>query len=220
MAGAGRESGNGAAAATLDKASVVAAYQRWAPVYDLVFGAITRPSIKAAVNVVNRMGPSRVIEVGVGTGIALPYYDRGHRVVGIDLSPDMLKRAEERVAKGGLRQVEGLAEMDAGNLVFEDGAFDAAVAMFVMSVVPDPEKVLAEMARVVKPGGRVVTVNHFAVEGGMRGAFEKWLAKFGRRLGWHPDFRIERLLGRSDLKLVEQRTTAPGIYTLLVFERL
>jgi phosphatidylethanolamine/phosphatidyl-N-methylethanolamine N-methyltransferase len=210
----------GEGAATLDKASVVAAYARWAPIYDFVFGAITRPSIRAAVGVVNRMGPSRVIEVGVGTGIALPYYDREHRVVGIDLSPDMLKRAEERVARDGLLQVEGLLEMDAGNLVFEDGAFDAAVAMFVMSVVPDPEKVLAEMARVVKPGGRVVTVNHFAVEGGMRGAFEKWLAKFGRRLGWHPDFRIERLLGRSDLKLVEQRTTAPGIYTLLVFDRV
>ncbi|MBN8997775.1 MAG: class I SAM-dependent methyltransferase [Rhizobiales bacterium] len=217
---AGRERGDAAAAATLDKAGVVAAYQRWAPIYDFVFGAITRPSIKAAVGIVNRMGPSRVIEVGVGTGIALPYYEREHRVVGIDLSPDMLKRAEERVARDGLRQVEGLIEMDAGSLVFEDGAFDAAVAMFVMSVVPEPEKVLAEMARVVRPGGRIVVVNHFAVEGGIRGAFEKWLSRFGRRLGWHPDFKVERVMGRGDLKLVERRTTAPGIYTLLVFERV
>jgi len=206
--------------AALDKAGIVSAYARWAPVYDFVFGAVTRPSIRAAVGAVNAMGPSRVIEVGVGTGIALPHYGREHRVVGIDLSPDMLKRAEERVARDGLRQVEGLLEMDAGKLVFEDGAFDAAVAMFVMSVVPDPERVLAEMARVVRPGGRIVTVNHFAVEDGIRGAFESWLAKFGRRLGWHPDFRIERMLGRADLKLVERRTTAPGIYTLLVFERV
>lgn len=207
-------------ASSLDKAGIVSAYARWAPIYDFVFGAVTRPSIKAAVGAVNAMGPSRVIEVGVGTGIALPYYGREHRVVGIDLSPDMLKRAEGRVARDGLRQVEGLLEMDAGNLVFEDGAFDAAVAMFVMSVVPDPEKVLAEMVRVVRPGGRIVTVNHFAVEGGIRGAFEAWLAKFGRRLGWHPDFRIERMMGRADLKLVERRTMPPGIYTLLVFERV
>ncbi len=212
--------GAGAALANIDGSHVVAAYARWAPIYDMVFGAITRPSIRAAVGVVNQLPPSCVLEVGVGTGIALPYYDRGHRVVGIDLSPDMLKRAETRVARNALPQVEGLAEMDAGPLVFEDASFDVAVAMFVMSVVPDPSRVLAEMARVVKPGGRIVTVNHFSVDTGPRAAIERGLARYAPRLGWHADFRIEPMLTRPDLKLTERRATTPGIYTLLVFERV
>ena len=137
----------GGALATINDSHVVAAYARWAPIYDWSFGAFTRAPCRAAVAEMNRLPPSRILEIGVGTGISLPLYDRRHRITGIDLSRDMLERARKRVAEEGLSHVDGLEVMDAGALTFPDGAFDAAMAMFVITVVPDPDKVLAEKAR-------------------------------------------------------------------------
>lgn len=205
----------------LDDKAIVAAYARWAPIYDPIFGVITARAIGATMRVVNALPHGTVLEVGVGTGLALPRYKRDHRITGIDLSPDMLARAEKRVEEKGLHNVAALAEMDAGNLRFLDGSFDVAVAMFVMTVVPHPKAVLAEMARVVRPGGRIVIVNHFSAKAGLRATFEHWLNQYAARLGWNPEFEREILLGRSDLKLIEERSLFPlGVYTLMVFERL
>jgi phosphatidylethanolamine/phosphatidyl-N-methylethanolamine N-methyltransferase len=132
----------------------------------------------------------------------------------------MLKIAEKRVAAKHLANVEAVREMDAANLQFADGAFDVAVAMFVMSVVPDPGRVLAEMHRVVKPGGKIVTVNHFKADQGARAGVERWLTRYGSRLGWHPDFAIDSVLGHPGMKLILRRSLPPiGLYTLLVFDR-
>jgi phosphatidylethanolamine/phosphatidyl-N-methylethanolamine N-methyltransferase len=205
----------------LDDAAIVAAYARWAPVYDPIFGVITASAIRATMREVNALPAGDVLEVGVGTGIALPHYKRDHRITGFDLSPDMLARAGKRVAERNLDNVVALLEMDAANLTFADGSFDVAVAMFVMTVVPDPHRVLAEMARVVRPGGRVVVVNHFSAEAGARAAIEKWLSRYSSSLGWNPEFAKETLLGHADLKLVAERSLQPlGLYTLLVFERV
>ena len=204
----------------LDADAVVAAYARWAPVYDPIFGVITARAIRAAMADINALAPGRVLEIGVGTGIALPLYQAGHLVTGIDLSPDMLRRARERVAARRLANVEALIEMDASALTFADASFDLGVAMFVMSVVPDPAMVLAEAVRVVRPGGRIVVVNHFAAEGGLRAAVERRLARYGAALGWHPEFAIDTVLGHPDMSLVKRRRLSPlGLYTLLVFER-
>lgn len=206
--------------ARLDDAAVVAAYARWAPIYDPIFGLITGRAIRATMTEVNALPDGRVLEVGVGTGLSLPLYKAGHRIAGIDLSPDMLQRAKEKVARENLRNVETIAEMDAANLAYKDASFDIAVAMFVMTVVPDAPRVLAEMVRVVKPGGRVVIVNHFSAAGGPRAAMERWLSRFATSLGWHPEFAKESLLGRGDLKLLSERSLSPfGLYTLLVFSR-
>jgi phosphatidylethanolamine/phosphatidyl-N-methylethanolamine N-methyltransferase len=170
---------------------------------------------------VNALVPGRILEVGVGTGLALPLYKTEHRIVGIDLSPDMLRRAEKKVAAERLANIEGLAEMDAANLAFPDAAFDAAVAMFVMTVVPDAPLVLAEIVRVVKPGGRIVIVNHFSADSGLRAATERWLSRFASSLGWHPEFAKEQVLGCAGMKLLSERSLSPfGLYTLLVFERV
>lgn len=203
---------------TLDDELVVAAYARWAPIYDPIFGFATGIARKAAVSTLNDLPAGRVLEVGVGTGISLPLYKRRHRIVGIDLSPDMLERAETRVARRGLGNVEALHEMDAAELLFADASFDVAVAMFVMTVVPDPHRVLAEMARVVRPGGNVVLVNHFSVDKGPRAAIERSLSRYSGALGWRPEFRIKEVLHRSDLKLLKRRDLPPaGIFTLLEF---
>lgn len=208
-------------ASKLDDAHIVAAYARWAPIYDPIFGVITNSAINNTVRVVNALPPGRILEVGVGTGIALPRYRREHRITGIDLSPDMLARARKRVADQKLGNVEALHEADATKLSFGDRSFDAAVAMFLITVVPDPEAVLAEMARVVRPGGRIVLANHFSAESGPRAAFEKWLSRFSASLGWNPEFPIERVLGNAAMRVLERRPLQPlGLYTLIVFERV
>lgn len=204
----------------LDEDAVRSAYARWAPVYDVVFGSPFRAGRRAAVEFINSLPPGRILECGVGTGISLPHYSAGHRITGIDLSPEMLNLARRRVASEGLAHVEGLAEADAADLPDATGAYDASVAMFVMTAVPDPKAVMAELIRVTKPGGHIVVVSHFADETGWR----KWLgerfAVVSARLGWKTDLPARRILGRDELKLVEERRVGPfGFFTLLVIER-
>ncbi|MGZ5824287.1 MAG: class I SAM-dependent methyltransferase, partial [Hyphomicrobium sp.] len=129
----------------IDEGAVLDAYRRWAPIYDYTFGRIAREGRRHAVELINE-GDGRVLEVGVGTGLSLPDYDRRLEIVGIDLSPDMLEKARERVASEALGNVTGLHEMDAADLKFPDAAFDTVVAMYVMTVVPEPEVVMRELA--------------------------------------------------------------------------
>ena len=117
--------------AALDTASIQEAYRRWAGVYDSLFGAVSAAARRRVMSVVNQLPGRDVLEVGVGTGLALPYYTRDKRITGIDLSVDMLKQARRRVAHHGLHNVEALHEMDAEATSFPDASFDTAVAMFV-----------------------------------------------------------------------------------------
>jgi phosphatidylethanolamine/phosphatidyl-N-methylethanolamine N-methyltransferase len=202
--------------AALDADAVRAAYRRWAGVYDPVFGGVSAWGRRRAVAAVNRLPGRRVLEVGVGTGLALPHYAAEKRVTGIDLSADMLARARSRVVEECIETVEALREMDAEATDFADGAFDIAVAMFVASVVPHPRRLLAEMRRVVRPGGHLLFVGHFAAGSGPRWWIEWALAPASRAIGWHPDFAIEALLGPEDLARIEAHPVPPlGIFTLI-----
>jgi phosphatidylethanolamine/phosphatidyl-N-methylethanolamine N-methyltransferase len=203
----------------MDEASIKSAYRRWAPVYDNTFGWVASEGRKHAVEIINARS-GRVLEVGVGTGLSLPGYRRDLEIVGIDLSPEMLDKARARVAADGLANVTGLHEMDAADLKFPDGAFDTVVAMYVMTVVPEPEKVMRELARVCRPGGEVLLVNHFSTEEGMRGWVERRMAPFADKLGWRPVFDVERVLVCEDLKLIERRPLRPmGLFTMLRFRK-
>jgi phosphatidylethanolamine/phosphatidyl-N-methylethanolamine N-methyltransferase len=206
--------------AEIDNRDVVRAYRRWAPVYDLTFGKLVEVGIKHATACVNRY-EGRVLEVGVGTGLSLPYYKPSLKVTGIDLSAEMLAKARERAERENLGNIEQLREMDATRLAFADRSFDVATAMYVMTVVPDPAAVMHELARVTKIGGQIVIVNHFSVEKGMRGLVEKNLARFSDVLGWRPEFPIKTLMVSDRLKLEELRALRPfGLFTLLRFSRL
>jgi phosphatidylethanolamine/phosphatidyl-N-methylethanolamine N-methyltransferase len=202
--------------ATLDADAVRSAYRRWASVYDTLFGGISAPGRRRAVAAVNALPGRDVLEVGVGTGLALPLYLPQKRVTGIDLSADMLARARTRVENEALANVMALQEEDAEATGFADDQFDVAVAMFVASVVPNPRRLLAEMRRVVRPGGTLLFVNHFAAIKGPRLAIERAMAPAGRALGWHPDFKTESLLPPEDLL---QATCVPvppvGLFTLV-----
>ena len=192
------------------------AYRRWASVYDVLFGGVSAPGRRRAVAAVNALPGRQVLEVGVGTGLALPHYHRQKRVTGIDLSAEMLQRARARVEREQIDGVVALMEQDAEATGFADGQFDIAVAMFVASVVPSPRRLLAEMRRVVRPGGTLLFVNHFAASGGPRLAVEQAMAPAGRALGWHPDFKVEALLPAEDLTRARSVSVPPfGLFTLV-----
>jgi phosphatidylethanolamine/phosphatidyl-N-methylethanolamine N-methyltransferase len=201
--------------AVLDAGAVRDAYRRWAGVYDAVFGGVSSFGRKRAVAAVNRLPGARVLEVGVGTGLALPHYRSDKRVVGVDLSREMLEKARERVVAEGLTSVEGLVEMDAEHMAFRDGSFDIAVAMFTASVVPDARRLFAEMSRVVRPGGHLLFVNHFAAQDGPRWWVERAMAPLSRVLGWHPDFALSDLLD-ADARVESLEACPPaGLFTLV-----
>jgi phosphatidylethanolamine/phosphatidyl-N-methylethanolamine N-methyltransferase len=195
-------------------------YARWAPVYDLTFGRITNGGrIRAAAHV-NRMGGS-VLEVGVGTGLAFPFYDRRIQVTGIDASAEMLEIAAKRVMTGKHTNVMALRQMDARALDFPDESFDHIAAMHIMSVVPEPERVLAEMVRVTRVGGDIMIANHFAREKGGWTLLSRALAPMANMLGWHSDFDQARVMGDARLRLSETTNLPPfGMMTYLRFRRI
>jgi phosphatidylethanolamine/phosphatidyl-N-methylethanolamine N-methyltransferase len=202
--------------ASLDQASILEAYRRWAGVYDTVFGGISSKGRLRAAALVNRLRGRDILEVGVGTGLALPHYNGDKRVTGIDLSKEMLRKARERTRKDGLTNVQALHEMDAEATTFDDGSFDIAVGMFVASVVPNPRRLLAEMRRLVRPGGDILLINHFAAAKGPRWWLERAMAPASRALGWHPDFAMDAIFSADDLARIETEPVAPfGIFTLV-----
>ena len=194
-------------------------YKRWAPIYDSTFGAVTNAGRKRATSHVSERGGA-VLEVGVGTGLSLPLYGEGVEVTGIDFSPEMLAKAEARVEEDGLKTVAALRQMDARDLDFHDETFDFVAAMHVLSVVPEPEKVMAEIARVLKPGGQALLVNHFAAEKGVLGLVERAIAPLESLIGWHSDFPMSKVMGQKALVEVERDSLPPmGIMTWLVLEK-
>jgi phosphatidylethanolamine/phosphatidyl-N-methylethanolamine N-methyltransferase len=211
-----------------DNRSVARAYAAWAPVYDLVFGAVFDAGRRAAIAAAElACGPrgGRILEVGVGTGISLPDYARINRLVGIDLSEPMLRRAAERVAERRLDNVDALAVMDAEHLALPDESFDAVVAQYVITAVPHPEATLDEFVRVTRPGGEIVLVNHIGAEAGPRRVFELCFSPVARRLGWRPEFRFGTLADwaarHGGVRVIERRPMPPlGHFSLIRFERL
>jgi phosphatidylethanolamine/phosphatidyl-N-methylethanolamine N-methyltransferase len=209
--------------AELDKDMIAKAYARWAPVYDLVFGAVFERGRHAAIAAAERIG-GRILEVGVGTGISLPDYKRTNRLCGIDISEAMLRKAMERVAEFGLSNVEGLWVMDAEHLSFPDASFDVVVAQYVVTTVPNPEATLDEFARVLKPGGEIVLVSRVGAEEGLRKALERWFAPAARKLGWRTEFPFERYVRWAEqskgVRLIERRLMPPmGHFSLIRFAK-
>ena len=207
----------------LDKQMVTAAYARWAPVYDLVFGPVFERGREAAIAAAERVG-GRILEVGVGTGISLPRYSANCRVCGVDISEPMLRKAQARVSEFGLDNVEGLWVMDAEHMSFPDDAFDVVVAQYVVTTAPNPEATLDEFARVLKPGGEIILVSRVGAEAGLRRTLEHWFAPAARKLGWRTEFSFERYerwaAGTKHVRLLERRAVPPlGHFSLIRFTK-
>jgi phosphatidylethanolamine/phosphatidyl-N-methylethanolamine N-methyltransferase len=189
----------------MDIEDTLRTYRLFSGSYDLVFGPVFHPGRKEAVRLANDRPSQRILEVGVGTGLSLPYFRADARVTGIDVSAEMLAKARRRVAQRGLSQVEALMEMDAEAMSFEDNAFDAVLALYVASVVPNPARFAAEMRRVCRPGGTIVVVNHFTSENPAMRFIEKRLAPLAGKIGFHADFPLDAFLTASELQVRETR---------------
>jgi phosphatidylethanolamine/phosphatidyl-N-methylethanolamine N-methyltransferase len=207
-----------------DREMVEQAYDRWAPIYDLVFGGVFSKGRRAAIAATNKIG-GRVLEVGVGTGISLPLYAPHVRIFGTDISEAMLKKAKRRVAELALGNVEGLAVMDAEKLEFPDNSFDVVMAQYVVTAVPNPEIALDEFARVLRPGGELIILTRVSADAGMRRFIEQQLQPLVRRLGFRTaEFAWSRytnwLAGAPSIGLVERRLIPPlGHFSLVRFRK-
>jgi phosphatidylethanolamine/phosphatidyl-N-methylethanolamine N-methyltransferase len=174
--------------------AVKAAYRRYARIYDTVFGPVLQPGRRALLEQLDLKPGDRVLEVGVGTGLSLPLYPRSVRITGIDVSREMLEKSRARVARHRLENVEALLEMDAEEMTFPDASFDKVVAMYVVSVVPRPAKLLEELHRVCRPDGEIFLVNHFRSENRIVGTIERMLGSVSSQIGFDPLVDLRQLV--------------------------
>ncbi len=207
-----------------DREMVETAYDRWAPIYDLVFGGVFSKGRRAAILATNNIG-GRVLEVGVGTGISLPQYAPNLRIFGTDISEGMLDKAKARVKEHRLKNVEGLAVMDAEKLEFPDNSFDVVMAQYVVTAVPNPEAAMDEFARVLRPGGEIILLSRVSADAGLRRFIEQRLQPVVRQLGFRTDFAWSRytqwVAKAHRVELVERRPVPPfGHFSLIRFRKL
>jgi phosphatidylethanolamine/phosphatidyl-N-methylethanolamine N-methyltransferase len=189
----------------MDLHDTIRTYRLFSGSYDIVFGPVFHPGRKDAVRIANDRPGQRILEVGVGTGLSLPHFRPDSRVTGIDVSAEMLAKAQRRAKRLRLAHVEGLHVMDAENLAFPDSSFDAVLALYVASVVPSPARFAAEMRRVCIPGGTIVVVNHFTSENLLLRFMEKRVARLARHIGFHSDFPYDAFRRDSRLSIREVR---------------
>jgi ubiquinone/menaquinone biosynthesis C-methylase UbiE len=199
------------------------AYARWAPIYDALCGPVFLNGRRAAARAAREVS-GRILEIGVGTGLSFDDYDATTEITGIDISEPMIARARLRASRGRYPFVKGLSVMDAHDLAYSDASFDCVVGQFVITLVENPERVLCECARVVRPGGQIILVNHLYSERGLAAAVERMLARKARALGLRPEFPFQRLAAwaqaHGGTELIERRRIKPfGVYTLVRFRR-
>lgn len=202
-----------------DRSIMQRAYRIWAPAYDLVCGGLFAPSRRRVVALTSTAG-REVLEIGVGTGLSLGDYDADMVVSGIDASEAMIAKARERAASIAKAEIKRLEVMDAERLTFLDGQFDAVVAQFLITLVPNPERVLDEAHRVLKPGGALFLLNHFRSRNPEIAKLETRFAPMMHHVGLRPDFPFERVLnwvsGKPDLHAVSRIPSGPmGCFSIV-----
>ena len=197
---------------TIAQEHIERAYASYAGVYDRVFGRVFQDSREAVVRNLRVEAGEKVLEVGVGTGLCLPLYPRDCNITAIDLSEPMLKKAEERVQALGLTNVK-LMHMDAGNMTFPDSSFDIVIAAYVVTAVPDYRKLMEEMVRVSRPGGRLILLNHFTQDSPISAAVEKAISPICTRIGFRTDLSVDQVInGWPLIKERDERVKPLGMW--------
>lgn len=195
-------------------------YSDFAPLYDKTFGKIFSFRLKRIIGDLHIPRGARVLEVGAGTGTSFPAYPRHCEVIGIDLAPDMLARAQGKIQENGWLHLK-VMEMDALNLEFPDDSFDYVMAFHVVTVVPDPVRMIEEAKRVCRPGGRIVIVNHFTSDFPLLGFLTETLDPVTRRLGWRTNLRLRPFIEATELEVEKAyKLTKLSLYTVLVGSNL
>ena len=194
---------------SLDSDKLQKVYDNYAVFYDVIFGKLSDVGRMAALDRLILKPGDKVLEVGVGTGLSLPRFPSFCRVHGIDMSEEMIRRAHKRIDKHGLSNVV-IERMDACKMDFPDNSFDAVFAAYLVSVVPDPGKLLSEIKRVCKKGGLITMVNHFRSNNKVISSIETAISPFcSKHLGFRTDLPLTFLLNDSELKLVARKRTSP-----------
>lgn len=201
--------------AQMDLASLEKTYDRYSSFYDLMFGAFFSPGRRKAIDSMQFSEAASVLEVGVGTGASLKHYPKQAKLTGVDISEDMLRISEKR-AQRAKREVD-LYAMNAESLEFADNSFSHVVAMYVVSVSPDPTAIVEEMVRVCRPGGEIVILNHFSDDHSLVGTFEKALSPLSSRLGFKPYFPLSKFRQECDVVSFENvsKTNLLGYWSIL-----
>ncbi len=199
----------------MDLKKVERVYTSYAGIYDQIFGKVFHEGRESAIRNLNVQPNEHILEVGVGTGLALPMYPRHCRIVGIDLSEGMLAKAKERAEALQLSHVE-LRRMDAGAMDFPDDTFDTVVAAYVVTAVPDYRKVVNEMIRVCRPGGRIIMLNHFSNGNKLIAAVEKVISPLTKHLGWRTDLSLNTVLEGTSLHVARKQKVNPLRFWALV----
>ncbi|MBI5503882.1 MAG: methyltransferase domain-containing protein [Deltaproteobacteria bacterium] len=190
-------------------------YSDLAGLYDHVFTRVFAERIDRVVKGLAIPNGARVLEVGIGTGLSLDAYPRHCSVIGIDLSRDMLDRCEDKMDPAQHEHIE-LRQMDALHLEFPDQSFDYVTAFHVITVVPEPRKMLAEMVRVCKPGGKIVIINHFSSERALIRFVVDGVDPITRYLGWSTRLRLHDVLDSGVLVLEKRYKTSPwSLFTIV-----
>src|SRR5499425_2256958 len=183
-------------------------YYEFSHLYDLLFRRVFYPRIAMVIRSLGIEPGRRVLELGVGTGLSLDAYPAQCHVTGIDLAPDMLERAQDKVNRNGWRHI-ALEQGDALALRFPDDSFDYVMAFHVVSVVPDAKRLMAEAQRVCRPGGRIVIINHFRSEKRPVARLQQSIDPMTRRLGWTTSLKLRDILDRRMLHVEQQWKTSP-----------
>ncbi len=183
--------------------AVVKIYDRWGKFYDFVFKHVFNEGRNVGVDLLDLKPSEKLLEVGVGTGLSLPLYPRTAEIAAIDISSKMLEKAREKIERMGLANVR-LGVMDAQNMTYEDDSFDCVIACYVVSAAPDPARVVSEISRVCKPGGRIVFINHFKSNSLLLAKFEELINGVCKKFGWETTLDIEPLLEANDITLKRQ----------------
>ncbi|GKS56893.1 SAM-dependent methyltransferase [Nitrospira sp.] len=199
----------------MDLKKIERVYTSYAGVYDRIFGRVFHEGRDAAIRNLSVQPDERVLEVGVGTGLALPMYPRHCRIVGIDLSEGMLAQARKRAEAHGMDHVE-LYRMDAGSMEFPDDSFDTVVAAYVVTAVPDYRSVVNEMIRVCRAGGRIIMLNHFSNGNKLIAAVEKVISPLTKHLGWRTDLSLTTVLEGTTLQVSRKQAVNPMRFWHLV----
>jgi phosphatidylethanolamine/phosphatidyl-N-methylethanolamine N-methyltransferase len=191
-------------------------YAEFAPLYDKVFGKMFYSRLRHVIEALDIPRGAKVLEVGAGTGTSFPAYPRHCQVIGIDLAPDMLARAQDKILENGWSHLE-VMEMNALDLKFPDNTFDYVMAFHVVTVVPDPIRMIQEAKRVCKPGGKIVIVNHFTSTFPLLGFLTETLDPVTRRLGWSTKLRLRPFIEETQLKVeMIYKLSKLSLYTVLL----
>jgi phosphatidylethanolamine/phosphatidyl-N-methylethanolamine N-methyltransferase len=195
-------------------------YSELAPLYDKIFGKIFYPRLERVIEGLDIPPGAKILEVGAGTGTSFPAYPAHCEVTGIDLAPDMLARASRKIADNGWRHLRVL-KMDALQLEFPDDSFDYVMAFHVVTVVPDPVRMIREVKRVCKPGGKIVVVNHFTSNVPVLGSLTEALDPVTRLLGWRTNLRLKPFIEMTDLNVERiYKLSKASLYTVLLGSKM